>query len=205
MALLPDQPTLPAKRLLMIGLPLLLLAIGISLFTHRQAHRFGERTFCGNADAAVVPAALLPRGEAGDGICGMSALSGAAWTFGLALASFALLVRFPGNLFLMSLAFVNASARIPDSVTVFLQYLINNRSSLVVDETVSLSLLGPVDPAIPTMLMCFYSLLLIFFSIIVVHNVKTVRFKWPIAIVLFAGIGFVEEGLLLLAGAVGGG
>lgn len=201
MALLKDVPTLPLKRLLLVGVPALILAVALSLLSHREAHRFGDAAFCGDAKAATTtPAFWLIDGESATGTCGMSALAGEAWTFGLALASFALLVRFPGNLFLMSMAFVNASARIPESVTIFLQYLINNKTSLHVDETVALSLMGPVDPAIPTVIMCFYSLLLLFFSIIVVHNVKTVRYKWPIAAVLFLAMSFIERGILRALG-----
>jgi hypothetical protein len=205
MALLQDVPTLPLKRLLLVGVPALLLAVAISLFTHREAHRFADAAFCGGGQAAAaMPALWLIDDGASTGACGASALAGEAWTFGLALASFALLVRLPGSLFLMSMAFVNASARIPESVTVFLQYLINNRTSLHVDETVALSLMGPVDPAIPTVVMCFYSLLLVFFSIIVVHNVKAVRYKWAIAAALFAAIAYIERGVLWAFGPLFG-
>jgi hypothetical protein len=197
MALLQDAPTLSAKRLMIIGIPAVLFAVAISLFTHREAHRIGDQAFCGGGQApAAGPVFWLIDGESPPGTCGMSALAGQAWTFGLAVASFALFVRLPGSLFLMSMAFVNASARIPESATVFLQYLINNRTTLHVDETVALSLIGPADPAIPTVIMCFYSLLLLFFSIIVVHNVKAVRYKWAIALALFASMTFIERGIL---------
>lgn len=203
MALLQNEPAIPRGRITLIGIPSLLIAVAISLATHWWAHRYGQAAFCGGTGASpVTPAFWLIDGESPPGTCGLSALSGQVWTFGLALASFALLVRFPRNLFLMSMAFVNASARIPESVTVFLQYLINNRTSLNVDESVSLSLLGAADPAIPTVIMCFYSLLLIFFTIIVIHNMKGVRFKWPIALTAFAAMAFIERGVLLVLGPV---
>jgi hypothetical protein len=196
MTLLKDIPTLPAKRVMLVGIPALLLAVAFSLVSHREAHLLGDRTFCGGSPAAAAgPVLRLMEGETPPGSCGASALAGALWTLGLAVGSFALLVRFPGSLFLMSLAFVNASARIPESVTVFLQYLINNKTTLRVDESLSLALIGSVDPAIPTVIMCFYSLLLICFTIIVVHNVKVVRYKWGIALSVFAAMTFIERGI----------
>lgn len=199
MALLQDEPTYTAKRMLTAGVPAFLVAVAITLVSHSWAHRYGDAAFCGGAkDHPVSTVLWLIDGEAPPGMCGMSALTAAAWTFGLAVVSFAALVRFPRSLFLLSLAFVNASARIPESLTVFLQYLINNRTSLRVDESVALSLMGPIDPAVPTVIMCFYSLLLLFFTIIVVHNVKVVRYKWPIALALFAGMVFIERAILFL-------
>ncbi len=93
------------------------------------------------------------------------------------------------------MAFVNATARLPEAVTVFFQYLLHGRTALQVDESISLSLMGLTDPTIPTVIMCFYSLLLLFFSIIVVHDIKAVRYKWAIALVLFATAGFIEAGV----------
>jgi hypothetical protein len=201
MALLKDIPTLPPKRVMLIGIPVMLLAVAVSILSHREAHRFGDKAFCGGSRAAATgPVLWLIEGETPPGSCGMSALAGQLWTLGLAVVSFGFLVRLPGNFFLMSMAFVNASARIPEALTVFLQYLINNKTSLHVDESVALTLIGPVDPAIPTVIMCFYSLLLIFFTIIVVHNVKVIRHKWPIALCLFAAMTFIEQGILWLLG-----
>jgi hypothetical protein len=203
MALLHDEPTLPAKRLLLLGAPALLFAVAISLVTHIEAHRFGDAAFCGGRTAPVVsPAFWLIDPETPPATCAMSALAGQAWSFGLALASFALLVRFPRSLFLMSLAFVNATARIPESITIFLQYLIHNRTSMNVDESAALSLIDAADPAIPMVIMCFYTLFLLFFSIIVVHNVKSVRHKWPIAFGLFLVMVYIERGVLWAIGPV---
>jgi len=187
---------LSARRVLLTGIPLFIAAVAISLITHRQAHRFGEAAFCNDPSPAVLPVISLMNLESPAGTCGMSALAGQSWTFGLAILSFALLLRYPRNLFLMSMAFINATARLPEAVTVFLQYLIHSRTVLHVDESVSLTLIGLTDPTIPTVIMCFYSLLLLFFSIIVVHDVKAVRYKWTIALGLFAAMGFIETGVM---------
>ncbi len=202
MALLQDEPTISSRRLLLVGIPCFIIAVAISLLSHQHAHRLGERTFCGDRGAIVMPASSLLNLETPPGDCGFSALSGQIWTIGLAIASFALLLRFPRNLFVMSMAFVNATARLPEAITLFLQYLINSRAALHVDESVSLSLMGLTDPTIPTVIMCFYSILLLFFSIIVVHDVRTVRYKWPIALGLFLATGFVESGVLWVLGPV---
>jgi hypothetical protein len=196
MALLRDEQTLSAGRLLLVGIPSLVIAVAISLVSHHQVHRICDAAYCNEAPAVVSPALSLADLETSHGTCGMSALAGQLWTFALAVASFALLMRFPRNLFLMSMAFVNATARLPETVTVFLQYLINSRTALHVDESVSLSLIGLSDPTIPTVIMCFYSLLLLFFSIIVVHDVRAVRFKWPIALGLFLAMGYIETGVI---------
>ncbi len=200
MALLQDEPTISRGTLLLAGIPSFILAVAISLLSHQQAHRLGEKSFCGDRGAAVIPAASMLNLETPPGDCGLSALTGQIWTFGLAIVSFALLLRFPRNLFLMSMAFVNATARLPEAITLFLQYLINSQASLRVDESVSLSLMGLTDPTIPTVIMCFYSILLLFFSIIVVHDVRAVRYKWPIALGLFLATGFIESGIVRLLG-----
>ncbi len=201
MALLQDEPTISYRTLLLVGIPSFIVAVAISLLSHQHAHRLGDQTFCGDRPAAVTTAVSLLNLETPPGECGLSALAGQAWTFGLALVSFALLLRFPRNLFVMSMAFVNATARLPEAITLFLQYLINSRTALIVDESVSLSLMGLTDPTIPTVIMCFYSLLLLFFSIIVVHDIKALRYKWPIALGLFLVIGFIESGVSWVLGS----
>lgn len=200
MALLPDEPVLSARRLLLVGVPSFLAAVAISLVTHQHAHEIGSQVFCGDAAPLTAQASFIGEPGPGAGDCGYSALAGQAWTVGLALLSFALFLRFPNNLFLLSMAFVNVTARLPETVTVFLQYLINSQTSLRVDESLSLGLIGLSDPTIPTVVMCFYTLLLLFFAIIVVHDVRSIRYKWPIAFGLFAVMGFIEQGVVWALG-----
>lgn len=195
MALLQDEPPISARVLLLRGIPFFLLAVALSLIVHDQAHVFGGTAFCGGDDELFRTAGFLPNAEDSAADCGMSALAGQLTTLGLAIISFALFLRYPRNLFLLSMAFVNATTRLPETLTVFLQYLIHNETSLRVDESASLTLIGLSDPTIPTVIMCFYSLLLLFFSIIVVHDIRGVRYKWPIALSLFAGLGYLETAM----------
>ncbi len=200
MALLQDEPRLSTRHVLLVGIPSFVIAVAVSLVTHHLAHRYGDAAFCDEGSSLVRPAFSLLTLETPPDGCAMSALASQLWTLGLGIVSFALLLRFPKNLFLMSMAFVNATARLPETVTVFLQYLIHNRTAVQVDESISLSLIGLADPTIPTVIMCFYSLLLLFFSIIVVHDVKAVRYKWAIASVLFLTTGLIEAGVLWVLG-----
>jgi len=185
MALLEDEPTYTGRKLLLIGFPALLIAVAISLVAHQEAHRVGLSTFCSGTTGFATPVRSLGGIE-----------NGQLTTLGLGVLSFALLLRYPRNLFFISMAFVNATARLPETITVFLQYLIHNGTSLRVDESVSLTLFGLTDPTIPTVIMCFYSLVLLFFAIIVVHDVRSVRYKWPIAFALFAFMGYIEYGVM---------
>ncbi|HLB01192.1 MAG TPA: hypothetical protein VJO14_07375 [Bacteroidota bacterium] len=196
MALLEDEPTYTGRKLLLIGFPALLIAVAISLVAHQEAHRVGLSTFCSGTTGFATPVRSLGGIENRSDGCGMSALAGQLTTLGLGVLSFALLLRYPRNLFFISMAFVNATARLPETITVFLQYLIHNGTSLRVDESVSLTLFGLTDPTIPTVIMCFYSLVLLFFAIIVVHDVRSVRYKWPIAFALFAFMGYIEYGVM---------
>jgi len=204
MALLQDEPKISTRTLLFIGIPSFLLAVVLSLLLHRQAHHIGGSAFCREPDTMIRPASLIIDTENPAEECGMSALTGQLTTLGLGILSFALFLRYPRNLFLMSMAFVNATTRLPETVTVFLQYLIHNESSLRVDEAASLGIFGLTDPTIPTVIMCFYSLLILFFAIIVVHDIRAVRYKWPIAFVLFAGLGYLESSILGFLGPVAG-
>jgi len=196
MALIESEPTIPARRLILFGVPALLVAVALSLLAHQLAHRMGLNAFCQGTDRPALTLVSLGGIEQSSDGCGMSALAGQAVTLGLGLVSFAFFLKYPRNLFFASMAFVNATARLPETITVFLQYLIHNETTLHVDESVSLSLIGLHDPTIPTVIMCFYSLLLLFFAIIVVHDLKSVRYKWPIAFALFALMGTIESGVM---------
>ncbi len=194
MALLEEEPRHSIKTLLLIGIPSFILAVALSLFSHQYAHKIAADTFC-HSQTDQQQAALLDIIDfhgTQDG-CAGAALAGPVWTFGLALFSFALLLRQPQNLFFASMAFVNATIRLPETITVFLQLLINNNIKLVVDESSSLSLIRLHDMTIPTVIMCFYTITAIFFAIIVVHDIKKVPYKWVVAFVCFLLLGSIEN------------
>jgi hypothetical protein len=41
--------------------------------------------------------------------------------------------------------------------------------------------------------MCFYSIMLLFFSLIVVHDIRRVPYKWLIALVCLLLLGTIEQ------------
>ncbi|MBI4547996.1 MAG: hypothetical protein HY707_08455 [Ignavibacteriae bacterium] len=205
MPLLEDPPKLPAKQLIFIGIPVFVIAVAISFSTHQIAHILANRFACQTtttSGANVLPAESIL--QAGMNIldthgslvrCPIASLAGILWTFGLALASFAIYLRFPRNVFFASMAFVNASARIPETITVFLQLLVHNKSKLIVDESSSLALLSLRDPTLSTVIMCFFSLTVIFLTVTIVHDTKMVPWKWLVALGLFLAIGVLENTL----------
>lgn len=191
MALREDEPTHPLRTLFLFGIPSFLLAVAISLVTHQYAHVLVGSSVCGTA--AAQPAMVLVSLHGGSTPCALGALAGPVWTFGLALGSFTLLLRNPGNLFFASMAFVNATTRIPETITVFTQLLMHNTTHLVADESSSLTLLGLHDATIPTVIMCFYSILLVFFAVIVVHDIRRLPYKWIVALACLLLLGTVEQ------------
>jgi hypothetical protein len=205
MALLKEEAPVSARKLLVAGIPAFVAAMAFSLLTHQLAHRFGEEAFCGGGPAAAADPVSIIRPDAPGETCGAAALAALAWTLGLAVVSFILMLRRPSNLLLISLGFINATDRVPETATMFLQYLIHSRSWLRSDESAALSLIGFADPTIPMVILCAMTLLLVFFSVIIVHDVKTVRYKWVIAAALFAAAGLIETGVAWLLRPGGGG
>ena len=186
MPLIEAEPYLPAKKLLLVGLPAFILAAVVSTLTHQYAHIFASTLLCGvgrSPGTIPVTAADFHAFEAAP--CALASLAGPAWTFVAALASFAWYMRQPQNLFIGALAFVNASTRLPETITVSLQLLFHNRAKLAVDESASLALLNLKDPTVSVVLMFFYCLVTAFLTVTIVHDTKTVPWKWLVALGLF--------------------
>ncbi len=200
MALLEEEPAHPVRTLLLLGVPSFLLAVVISLVTHQYAHVLLGYGVCGAAP--IQPTMLLISLREGATPCAVGALAGPVWTLGLGLASFALLLRNPNNLFFASMAFVNATTRLPQTVTVFVQLLMHNATRLVADESSSIALLGLRDATIPTVIMCFYSILLVFFSVIVVHDIRRVPYKWAVALGCLLFLGTFEQAVWNVIGGI---
>ncbi|HUN64530.1 MAG TPA: hypothetical protein VMW43_00400 [Bacteroidota bacterium] len=197
MPLLDDEPTVHSRRLLRTGLPLFLLALVLSILIHQTAHSLVYKKACGGqAGPASVPS--LVREDRTE--CPAASLAGTIATFATAIASFAVYARNTRRLFWGSMAFVNAAIRIPSGVAVFLQLLIGQKSDLAVDESVALRLLHQHDPAVSILLICFYSLTLLFLAITIVHDTRILPGKWMIASCLFVGIIPLE---LLIRRALG--
>jgi len=193
MPLREDLPKLPIKQLIFIGIPAFIIAVAISFSSHQIAHILANRFVCQTTTTSVANVMNIIDTHGGTVHCPLASLAGTVWTFGLALASFAVYLRFPGNVFFASMAFVNASARIPETIMVFFQLLFHNKSKLIVDESTSLALLNLKDPTLSTVIMCFFSLTVIFLTVTIVHDTKMVPWKWLVALSLFLAIGPLEN------------
>ena len=128
--------------------------------------------------------------------CPLSSVAALSATIALAFVSFGIFVRAPKNLFLAAMAFVNATTRLPEAVTLLFQYVIRQKTKLLSDESIVLKLLIFKDPAGETVLICFYVLCLFFFTVIIIHDTKRVPWKWLIALALFVALGPFQEYLL---------
>lgn len=191
MALIEEEPKYSWKVLTFIGIPSFLIAVLLSVMIHQYSHIIINRTVCkSESSAKIVKVMDFHRLEGG---CALSSVAGVASTFILALASFAFYMKYPRNLFAGSMAFINASARLPETITVFLQLLIHNKTRVVVDESSSLSLIHLQDPTVSVIIMCFFSLTVLFLTIIVIHDTKTIRWKWAVVLVLFVLLGPLEN------------
>jgi hypothetical protein len=184
MPLIEDKPKYSAKTLIIIGIPAFLAAVVISTASHQYIHHIADNIFVGSKEYTN----MFCPGIKLHGLFMTSPVAAAAgpiWTFFLAIVSFGLYLHNPRNLFLGSMAFVNASSRMPETITLFLQLLLHNKTTLLTDESISLVLLRLNDPTISIVLLCFFSLTIFFLTITIVHDTKTVPLKWLIAAILF--------------------
>jgi hypothetical protein len=184
MPIIEDVPKYKSKTLITIGIPMFLLAVLISAASHQYIHFLSDKILTGSAKVAdTMPSSINLHGI--QSISPLAAAAGPIWTFILALLSFGYYVHNPKNLFAASMAFVNASCRLPETVTLFLQLLLHNKTTLLTDESFSLALLKLDDPTISIVLLCFFSLTLLFLTITIIHDTKMVPWKWLIAFILF--------------------
>lgn len=192
-ALIEEEPKISVRKLISVGIPSFIVAVMISMITHQYAHTLVASTICGTEQMKIGHAMNVIDLHTVQTPCAVSSLAGPVWTFVLALVSFGLLLKYPRNLFVASMAFVNVTLRLPETIAVFLQLLIDRKVSLVVDESSLPTLLHFKEPTIATVIMCFYSIILIFFTMIVVHDMKAIPKKWYIALGLFLLLGSVES------------
>lgn len=179
MALREEEQKLPARYLFRKGVPAFLFAVFVSVIIHFLAHLLvgilssrsainieNHIDFITNAHPAAT-------------------VAGPISTFVIALVSFWYFLHNPGNLFAASLAFVNASTRLIETISVFFQMLIHKKTTLVVDESLSLSIIPLSNPTLAVVFLCFLSLSLIILTLIIVHDSKGIPYKWLVASVLF--------------------
>jgi hypothetical protein len=193
MPLIEDEAKHTTKTLLTIGLPSFVAAAAISIALHQCAHAIVSANVC--SESVANTSDILPVCSYGGRhvSCALSSAAGPLATFVLALVSFAVYLRFPRNLFVGSMAFINAAARLPETIGVFAQVFLHNRSTLAVDERFSLSLIHLQDPTLGMLILCFFAITIFFLTIIVVHDTKTVPWKWLVAFVLFVILGPLQQ------------
>ena len=181
MALIQEEPKHPVRTLLIAGIPAFVLAVCISIVSHQYVHFLVDKSVC-NIQTTQTNLFSANNGNETQTTCPLSSAVATLWTFCLAIISFTLYLRFPRNLFFGAMAFVNASIRLPETITVFLQLLFNTKNKLMVDESRSLALLRLNDPTISVILMCFFSFMVLFLTITIIHDTKTIPWKWAVAL-----------------------
>lgn len=192
MSLVQDEPKLSARTLLLVGVPSYIAAVIISTLTHDYVHVFMNQHVCGPGihGGEALTAVFGTRDRYAS--CPLSSIAGPLWTFVLALTSFAFYLHFPRNLFAASMAFVNASARLPASIVVFLQLLTHSKTVITVDESSAISLLHFHDLTVATLILCFFSITILFLTVTIIHDTKIVPQKWLVAAILFLASGPTE-------------
>jgi len=189
MTLIEEPKKYPLTILLRIGIPSFLTAVILSVGSHLCAHYFAGLILPSLENIRPVFTAI-PHGRFT--MLPLSALIALIWTFLLAIGSFTFFLHHPRNLFATSMAFVNTTLRLPEMVSVFLQFLFYNRTTFPVDESYSLYLLRITDPTLSVLFLCFFSLSMIFLTVTIIHDTKTIPWKWLVAIVLFLVLNLMK-------------
>ena len=172
-----------------MGIPVFILAMTLSVFSHHYAHMMVKKYSCGSHQEQHVKIInITDRLSSENPDCAEASFAGITSTFILALTSFAFFIHHPRNLFLASMAFINATMRLPETITIFLQYLFHQKTTLIADESVALKLLHMHDQTAAVVILWFYSITIIFLSITIIHDTKVLPAKWVIAFVLFSAI-----------------
>lgn len=196
MPLIENEPHHSRRMLIFLGVPSLLLAIVFSSITHQYGHAIAERFLCNAGHEHTISFSHLAHPAEGTG-CAIASLVGAASTFLLALISFAFLVHNPRNILAAAMAFVSATWRLPETLAVFGQMAMYQKTSLIIDESIALQLIRLKDTTGSIVLLCFYSIVLLFFSVIIIHDTKFLRWKWSVAAILLSFIGSMKYFQLL--------
>ena len=193
MPLIEAEPKYSVKVSLFVGIPSFILAVAISLLIHQSAHLAAKRYICGSDSGHEIRVVSISPQSMDSVDCAEASLAGISMTFFVALISFGLFIHHPRNLFLASMAFVNATMRLPETIGVFVQMLFHQKTKLIVDESLSLNLMHFKDPTASLVIICFYSLTVIFLTLTIIQDTKMIRWKWLVAIALFISIGPLQH------------
>ncbi len=188
MPLIEAEPRHSTKFLILVGIPSFILAVILSLLVHQYAHIAVKKYSCGSEQAKKQSVVGIAHNADDESDCPPSALAGTASTFALALLSFGFFIHHPRNIFLASMAFVNAASRLPESLTVFIQLLFNQQATYITDESTALKLLNFKDPTASVVIMFFYTLIVFFLTTTTIHDTKIVPRKWLVALILFVAL-----------------
>ena len=188
MPLIQAEPRHSTRFLIFVGIPAFILAVVISLCIHQYAHMTVKKYSCGPGHSKESHVVSIIDYSDDESDCPAAAFAGISSTLFLALLSFGLFIHHPRNVFLASMAFVNATNRLPESFTVFFQLLFKRKATYIADESIALNLMHFKDPTAFVVIMCFYTLTILFLSIIVVHDVRIIPRKWLVALLLFMAL-----------------
>jgi hypothetical protein len=183
------EEKLTAGRVLLSGVSAIILAVMASMLIHGYAHVAVHALISGDSHAAASPPASP-----------IEALAGPAASFLLALVSFAVFVRFPNNLFFSALAFVSAAGRLPDAIMICIRLFFERQAPPGADEGGILALLHLHNPTAGLVILFFYSMVLLFLCIAVIHESKSVPWKWLTAAAVLALLIPAQPALAKLLG-----
>ncbi len=157
-----------------VGIIAIFIAAGVSYFFHQFAHIEFADHFCNNKLSMMNPH-LNPHNDCFlDNNCAMSVLAGPFSNFFLATISLWMLIKFPYNYLLTSLALINSSARIGEAFILLLQMLLfRYKPTIVNDERYILGFINFPDMSGALVILFFY---ILFFSVLVIIAVRT--FAW---------------------------
>ena len=174
-----DEPTLPTRRLILLGIPSVIGAIVVSMLVQQFSDILAHRL------AAASTSAGMPGNSFRSAM--FETVASPSATLLAALVSFAAFLRFPKNLFLGALAFVNAVVRLPETLTLFVQLFFRPRTVIPpVQDGAVLSVAH--NPTAEIVVLCFLSLTLLFVAVAIVHEMTTIKWKWLFALAVYAAL-----------------
>ena len=196
MPLLEREPHASLKTLLLFGVPSLFIAVVCSMLLHNYIHEVVRNRVCHEvAQPRQVSVSFSQVGEL-PADCPLAALAAIGATLALGLAAFGLLVHFQRNILFAAFAFVNATMRLPEALTLFAQMALKRTPPLLCDEWSAFQLVHFKDSTAYLVILWFYLLSLFFFTVFVIHDSKSIPRKWLVAILLFVALPPFERFLL---------
>ncbi|GEM_PF-2071033 len=169
---------------LLAGIPSLIAAVIVSLIIHQYVHTIVRKHACEGRSDMQVTSISFQHSSIDTTDCPLSSLAAVSATLILALGSFGIFIHSPRNLFFAAMAFINATARLPEAITLLSQFVVNKQSKLISDESSALTLLHFKDPTAYTVILLFYVVSLFFFAVTIIHDARALRGKWLIALAL---------------------